>query len=64
MDIELMKPTEVADYLQISRALTYTLLRQGQIPSVRIGKTVRVKKADLEQFVLDNMKNAQKSPQD
>ena len=63
MDTDLMKPTEVADYLKISRALTYSLLSRGQIPTVRIGKTIRVKMADLEKFILVNsrMENEPKS---
>jgi len=33
----LMKAAEVASILQISRALAYRLMQQGQIPTVRIG---------------------------
>lgn len=61
MDTDLMKPTEVADYLKIGRALTYTLLKQGQIPSVRIGKTVRVKMADLEKFILEHIEYGERT---
>jgi excisionase family DNA binding protein len=42
MEERLMKPAEVADILQVSRAMAYKLLNQGEIPSVRIGKSVRV----------------------
>jgi excisionase family DNA binding protein len=54
MDTRLLKPAEVADFLKISRAQIYTMLKRGQIPSVRIGNVVRVKLTDLEQFILEN----------
>ena len=54
MDTRLLRPAEVADFLKISRAQIYTMLKRGQIPSVRIGNVVRVKLTDLEQFILEN----------
>jgi excisionase family DNA binding protein len=54
METKLMKPAEVADYLKVSRAQIYAMLKRGQIPSVRIGYLVRVKLTDLEQFILEH----------
>lgn len=54
METKLLKPAEVADFLKISRAQIYTMLKRGQIPSVRIGTVVRVKLTDLEQFILEH----------
>ena len=51
MEERLLKPAEVADILQVSRAMAYKLLNQGEIPSVRIGKSVRVRRADLERYI-------------
>ena len=51
MEERLLKPAEVADILQVSRAMAYKLLNQGEIPSVRIGKSVRVKRAYLERYI-------------
>jgi excisionase family DNA binding protein len=53
MDEQLMKPAEVADMLKISRAMAYKLLKCGEIPAVRIGTLVRVKRADLERYIHD-----------
>ena len=50
----LLKGTEVAQILSISRALAYRLMAQGQITSVRFGRTVRVKPEDLEIFIQRN----------
>ncbi len=48
MNESLLKPAEVAQILQISRAKAYQLLQRGEIPTVRIGTIVRVKRSDLE----------------
>ena len=34
----LLKAKEVAEILKISRAMAYTLMQRGEIPTVRIGK--------------------------
>ena len=51
MDERLLKPAEVAEILQVSMASAYKLLRRGEIPTVRFGSTVRVKRADLERYI-------------
>lgn len=40
--------SEAAQLLQISRASAYEAVRQGSIPSIRIGRTLRVPRAALE----------------
>jgi excisionase family DNA binding protein len=42
---------EAADYLRISRALVYKLIRQGRIQTVKIGKRTIVRGAELERFL-------------
>ncbi len=42
MDRQLLRPEEVAEILGIGRSRVYVLIREGVIPSVRIGKSVRV----------------------
>ena len=54
MSTALLKPCEVAATLRISRSLAYRLIRQGEIRSVRIGRTVRVQVQDLENFIQAN----------
>ena len=48
---KLIKGTEVAGYLSISRSKAYRMMSCGQIPVVRFGKSVRVRIEDLERFV-------------
>lgn len=47
----LLRVTDVADYLNISRSLAYQLIQSGQIPSVRMGRSVRVRPQDLNNFI-------------
>ena len=48
---QLLKPGEVAEMLQLSRSKAYQLMQQGEIPTVRMGRTVRVKRSDLEAYI-------------
>lgn len=48
---QLLTPDEVSDVLNVSRSHIYQVLREGIIPSVRIGKAVRVRPQDLRAFI-------------
>ena len=47
----LLKATDIAKILNISRALAYRLLQKGDIPVIRIKNAVRVKPSDLESYI-------------
>jgi excisionase family DNA binding protein len=53
MDDQLLKPADVAEMLKISIAMAYTLLQRGEIPSVRIGSLVRVRRVDLQRYIME-----------
>ncbi len=55
MEIRLLKSDEVAETLQISRSMAYALMKRGDIPTVRIGTSVRVRPEDLEKYIKDNV---------
>ena len=40
----------------ISRKLVYRILREGQIPSLRIGRSYKIAKADVVAYVLQHGK--------
>ncbi len=42
MERLLLRPVEVAETLGIARSKVYEMLASGEIPSLRIGKSVRV----------------------
>jgi excisionase family DNA binding protein len=47
----LLRATEVAQILNVSRAFAYRLMQQGKIRTVVIAKTHRVRPSDLEDFI-------------
>jgi excisionase family DNA binding protein len=50
----LLKAKEVAEILQISRAMAYNLMLRGELPTVRIGKCRRVRPEDLIKYIESN----------
>jgi excisionase family DNA binding protein len=51
MDERLLKGNEVAALLRISRSYAYQLMRQGEIPTLRFGRSVRVRERDLNAYI-------------
>jgi excisionase family DNA binding protein len=51
MDKTLLTVTEVARRLSLGRATTYQLVRRGELPSVRVGRAVRVPVHALEAWI-------------
>lgn len=47
----LLKASDVAQRLNISRALAYRLIQREDIPVIRINHAVRVKPEDLEAYI-------------
>ena len=52
---EFMTAGEVAKMLKISKSQAYHMIRRREIPSFSIGKTVRVRRADLEAVIESHM---------
>ena len=46
-----LKPAEVAEMLSISRNRVYELVQTKQIPSIRFGKSIRIPRKALEQWI-------------
>jgi excisionase family DNA binding protein len=51
---KLLKATEIARILNISRAMAYRLIQTGEIRSVRIGAARRVRPEDLAAYIETN----------
>lgn len=49
----LMTVEEVARYLRISRAKAYEMTQSRELPVVRMGRSVRVHRAALEEWLTD-----------
>ncbi len=48
---DLLRPTEVADYLRISRSTIYGWIEQGKIPAMKICGTIRITREDVEKMI-------------
>lgn len=48
---EYLKVTEVAEELRIARSRAYELVADGTIPAVRIGRTIRVSRRELNRWL-------------
>ena len=53
----LLKAKEVAEILNVSKSLVYQLMRQGELQTVKIGATRRVRPKDLKAFIKNNLAN-------
>ena len=49
--VGLLTPEEVAKLLCVSKSKVYGMMRRGYLPTVRIEKTVRVRRSDLDDFI-------------
>lgn len=48
---EILTVAEAAQVLRIGRNQAYELIRQGELPALRLGRTIRVSKAALERLL-------------
>lgn len=51
---ELMTPEQVAGYLQMTTDTVYRLIRRRQLAAMRIGRSYRIPKEDLQRFLLSH----------
>jgi excisionase family DNA binding protein len=54
----LLTVAEVAELLRVSNMTVYRLLKAGELPSVRIGKSFRVREDDLDAYLADRYTEA------
>lgn len=52
--LHLLKASDVAQILNLSKPMVYRLASTGELPSVKIGGSVRVRKEDLDEYVRKN----------
>ena len=51
MDDVILTVPEVAGYLRMSKAKVYLLIQRGELPHIKLGRNVRVKKSDLDEWL-------------
>jgi excisionase family DNA binding protein len=47
----LLRAQEVANFLDVSKAQIYHMIKIGQIPALYFGKAVRIRRVDIENLV-------------
>jgi len=50
-EADLMTPSQVAEYLQLHKLTIYKYIREGRLPAARLGRSLRILKADVERFL-------------
>lgn len=50
-NLPLMTPDEVAELFRISKASVYRWAERGLLPAVKVGRTVRFNRQDVEQLI-------------
>ena len=54
MQEKLLTAEDIASVLNISRSKAYNMMREKEIPTITIGKNVRVTCEDLDTFITTN----------
>ena len=52
-DLRLLSPEEVCGELEADRGSVYRMLSSGEVPSLRLGRAVKVRWADLKEYIQD-----------
>lgn len=55
-DDVLLTAEDVARKLKISRTKAYEMIKFGELPSISLGRLVRVRIVDLNAFIVQNLK--------
>lgn len=51
MKTNLLRIDQIARILDVSQAFAYRLIAEGKIPIIRLGRSIRITKKDLENFI-------------
>lgn len=54
MEPEYLTPDEVAAELKLTRYTVYEMIKRGELPASRIGRTLRISRSDLGRFMQQN----------
>ena len=50
-DLELLSIPQVCQRLAMGKSWVYRRIHEGEIPSVRLGRTIKIRRADLENYL-------------
>ena len=61
-DETLLNVKQVAQYLQLKESTIYSWAQDGKIPAIKIGRTWRFRRADLDAWLGRHLKNEATEP--
>jgi excisionase family DNA binding protein len=53
-----MTVNEVADLLRVSRMTVYRLIKQGELPALRVGRGYRLRDEDVQSYLIERYTEA------
>jgi excisionase family DNA binding protein len=53
-DLELLSIPQVCQRLAMGKSWVYRRIHEGEIPSVRLGRTIKIRRADLEHYLKEH----------
>jgi putative molybdopterin biosynthesis protein len=51
---ELLTVEQVKELLKVGRTFAYSLVKSGELPSYRVGRLLRIRRTDVEQWLEHN----------
>ena len=57
-EVRLLTVNEVADLLRVSRMTVYRLIKQGDMPSLRVGRGYRLREEDVHSYLNERFTEA------
>ena len=62
-DFELLSIPQVCQYLGMGKSWVYRRIHDQEIPSVRLGRTIKIRRSDLEQYLEEHrLRPADRAP--
>jgi excisionase family DNA binding protein len=59
--LRLLTVAEVADALRVSSMTIYRLIKTGDLPAVRVGKSFRIRETDLQDYLTAGVVHAEEA---
>jgi excisionase family DNA binding protein len=57
-EVRFVTVNEVAEALRVSRMTVYRLIKQGELPALRVGRGYRIREEDVHRYLNDRLNEA------
>jgi excisionase family DNA binding protein len=57
-EVRFVTVNEVAEALRVSRMTVYRLIKQGELPALRVGRGYRIREEDVHRYLNDRFNEA------